>query len=97
MGQSRTVPLVGSPILALSLSLPLGAVPGPSVEPLALSLRLCGSLFVMKCLLPHPVLLLAKCGHFPLLEGFRRFVVDAGICECLGESMGEVSEEEGIV
>ena len=45
---SRATPLIGSPILTLALSLPLRTVPGPSVEPLALSLRVCGGvLFTM--------------------------------------------------
>ena len=51
----------------------------------------------MKCLLPHPVLLLAKSGCFPFLERLRRLIVNACIRERLGKSASEVRKEEGVI
>ena len=94
---SGAISLVGSPVLALTLSLSLRAVPGPSAESLALSLRMYGSLFAMERLLSHPILLLTESGYFPFLEGLRGLHVDAGISKCLGKSASENGEEERVV
>ena len=79
-----SISLARSPVLALVLTLSLGTIPGLSAESLVLSLETHRgiSLFMVKCLFPHPVLLLSKSSSFPFLEGFWGFHINTSISKC---------------